>query len=64
VVGPLIADRGGGLQILKVAVNFLNKQSQTVDKRWSSSLGVWQGANKSHLKKKQFVTKCHTGPQI
>jgi hypothetical protein len=34
-----------GLQIWNVAANILNKQSQTADKGWSSSLGVGQGAN-------------------
>jgi hypothetical protein len=28
-----------------VAANILNKQSQTADKGWSSSLGVGHGAN-------------------
>jgi len=31
----------------EVTVNILNKQSQTTDKGWSSSLGVGQGANNS-----------------
>jgi hypothetical protein len=30
---------------MKVAANILNKQSQTVDKRWSSSLGLGEGAD-------------------
>jgi len=30
-----------------VAVNILNKQSQEVNKGWSSSLGVGWGANNS-----------------
>jgi hypothetical protein len=42
-----------GLQICRVAANILNKQSRTADKRWSSSLGVWRGANQvtNHSKK-------------
>jgi hypothetical protein len=36
-----------GLQLWRVAANTLNKQSQTADKGWSSSLGVGQGANNS-----------------
>jgi hypothetical protein len=36
-----------GLQIWKVAVNVLNKQSRTADKGWSCSLGVGRGANNS-----------------
>jgi hypothetical protein len=35
------------LQLWRVAANTLNKQSQTADKGWSSSLGVGRGANKS-----------------
>jgi len=30
-------------------VNILNKQLQTADKRWSSSLGVGRGADNSSL---------------
>jgi len=30
-----------------VAANILNKQSQTADTRWSSSLGIGRGANNS-----------------
>jgi hypothetical protein len=37
---PQVADGGDGLQIWRVAANILNKQSQTADKGWSSSLGV------------------------
>jgi hypothetical protein len=38
---PQVADGGDGLQIWRVAVNILNKQSPTADKGWSSSLGGW-----------------------
>jgi hypothetical protein len=38
---------GEGLQIWRVAANILNKQSQTTDKGWPSSLGVGRGANNS-----------------
>jgi hypothetical protein len=34
-----VADGGDDLQIWRVAVNMLNKQSQTANKGWSSSLG-------------------------
>jgi len=41
---------GGGwrnsFQISRVYVNILNKQWRTVEKRWSSNLGVGRGANK------------------
>jgi hypothetical protein len=33
--------------IWKVAANILNQQSQTVDKVWSSSMGVGRSANNS-----------------
>jgi hypothetical protein len=42
---PRVADRGYGLQIWRVAVNILNKQSRTADSGWFSSLGVKRGAN-------------------
>jgi hypothetical protein len=32
---------GDVLQIRRVVVNVLNKQSRTADKGWSSSLGGW-----------------------
>jgi hypothetical protein len=44
---PQVADGGEGLQIWRVAANILNKQSQTADKGWPSSLGVGRGANNS-----------------
>jgi hypothetical protein len=40
---PRVADRGDCLQIWRVAVNMLNKQSRTADSGWSSSLGVGRG---------------------
>jgi hypothetical protein len=42
---PRVADRRDGIQIWRVAVNMLNKQSQTADSGWSSRLGVGRGAN-------------------
>jgi hypothetical protein len=44
---PDPADGGDALQFWTEAANILNKQSWTVDKGWSSSLGVWRGANNS-----------------
>jgi len=41
---PRVTDGGDGLQIRRIAVNILNKQSQTADKGLSSSLGVGRGA--------------------
>jgi hypothetical protein len=43
-----------------VDVNILNKESQTVDNRWSFSLMVGQEADSC---KKLLVAKCYTGPQ-
>jgi hypothetical protein len=40
-----VVDGGDGLQIWRVAVNILNKQSQTANNVWSSILGVGQGAH-------------------
>jgi hypothetical protein len=40
---PQVVDVGEGLQIWRVAVNILNKQSRTADKGWPSSLGVGRG---------------------
>jgi hypothetical protein len=44
---PQVADGGDALQVWRVAVNILNKQSLTADMGWSSSLGVGRGANNS-----------------
>jgi len=44
---PWVLDAGNSLQILRVAVNTLNKQSQTANNGWSCSLGVGQGDNNS-----------------
>jgi hypothetical protein len=38
-----------GLQLSRVAANILNKQTQTNDKGWSSSLGAGRGANNPSL---------------
>jgi hypothetical protein len=38
-----VADGGDGLQMRKVAVNMLNKQSRTAGKESSSSLGFGRG---------------------
>jgi len=42
-------DGGYGLQIWRLPVNILNKQSRTAYKGWSfsPSLAVWRGANNS-----------------
>jgi hypothetical protein len=38
---PQVAGGGYGLQTWMGAANILNKQSQTANEGWSSSLGVW-----------------------
>jgi hypothetical protein len=47
MVRPQVVDGGDGLQIRRIAVNILNKQSRTADKGRSSSLGVGRAANNS-----------------
>jgi len=44
---PWVVDGGDNLQILRVAMNILNKQLQTPNKAWSSSSGVGWGAYNS-----------------
>jgi hypothetical protein len=44
---PQVADAGDALQVWRVAANILNKQSQTADKGWSSSLGIRCADNNS-----------------
>jgi hypothetical protein len=43
----------------RVTANILNKQSRTVKKRWSSSLGVGQGAKNSFLLKRILLRNIH-----
>jgi hypothetical protein len=54
---PQVADGGDALQVWRVAANILNKQSQTVDKGWSSSLGVGREANYSSPLKISLLRK-------
>jgi hypothetical protein len=51
MVCPQVADGGNTLQVWRVAANILNKQSQTADKGWLSSLGIGRGAPTPHRKK-------------
>jgi hypothetical protein len=64
MVRPRVADGGDGLQIWRVVASILTKPSRTADKRWSSTSGLDGGLSSPHLKKKQIVTKCNTGPRI
>jgi hypothetical protein len=63
-----VADEGDGLHIWRVAANILNTQLRTVDKRWSSSLGVGRGVNNSSMQNISMlrnVTKGHiTGKAV
>jgi hypothetical protein len=60
---PWVVNRGDGLQIWRVAANILNKQSWTVDSRWSSSSGVGRAANNPPPYNSIFVTKHYTQPR-
>jgi len=44
---PSIGDGRDGLQMWRVAANYIHNQSRRADKEWFSSLGVWWGANGS-----------------
>jgi hypothetical protein len=44
---PQVADGEDALEVWRVGANILNKQSRTVEKGWSSSLGVGRGTNNS-----------------
>jgi hypothetical protein len=50
VAHPRAADGGDGLQMWRVVLNILNKQSRTADKGWSPSVGVGRGADYSPWK--------------
>jgi hypothetical protein len=62
MVRPQDADEGDGLQIWRVTANILNKQSQTVDKGWPSSLGLGVGLTTPHRKRNRLDTKDHKMP--
>jgi hypothetical protein len=54
---PQVADEGDSLKFWRVAANILNKQSRTADEGWSSSFGVWRGANNSSPYKISLLRK-------
>jgi hypothetical protein len=54
-MGSPSIDRLCYVKCLGHSVNTLSKQSRTVDKRWSSSLGVGQRANNSSLSKRNSL---------
>jgi hypothetical protein len=56
-----VADGGDRLQIRRVAVNILNKQSRTDYKGWSSSLRVGRRVNESLPKKKSLLRNVTQG---
>jgi hypothetical protein len=57
---PRVADRGDGLQIWRVAANILNKQCQTADRGWPSSLGVGRGLTTLPIKLDISYKTLHT----
>jgi hypothetical protein len=59
---PQVVDGRDGLQLWRLAVNILNKQSWAYNKGWSSSLGLGVGLTTPH-RKKQTVTKSYTKPR-
>jgi uncharacterized protein (UPF0254 family) len=58
-----VADGGDTLQVWRVAVNVLNKQSQTADKGLSSNLGVGRGAYKLLTVENKLLTKSNMKPR-
>jgi hypothetical protein len=48
---PWVVVRGDSLQIWRIVVNILNKQSQPVNKGWSSSMGAGEVLTAPHSKK-------------
>jgi hypothetical protein len=58
---PQVANGRDGLQMWRVAVNILNKQSRTADKGRSSSLGAGRGAKNSHRKTSYFLRNIGRG---
>jgi hypothetical protein len=54
---PQDADGEDSLQLWRVAANKVNKQLQTADKEWASSLGVGHGANSLSLYKMSLLQK-------
>jgi len=61
MVHPLVVVGGDSLQIWRVAVNTPNKQLQTANKEWSSSLGVGSGTKASAvINQTAFMKKCRT----
>jgi hypothetical protein len=64
---PRVVDGRDGFQLWKLAANILNKQPWINDKGWSSSLGVWRGANNPstpHRKKQIPYEKLHKASDL
>jgi hypothetical protein len=53
---PRVEDGGDGIQTRRAAVNVFNKQSRAPKNRWTSIMGVGQGADKFSPKKE---TACY-----
>jgi hypothetical protein len=58
-----VADGADGMQIWRVAVNILNKQSRTAERGWSSSLWLGTGADSPPPSNLLSVTKQEGGPR-
>jgi hypothetical protein len=59
-----VMDGGDALQMWRVVVNVLSKQSRTAENGRSSSLECWErGYQHLNVKRKQLVTNCYTGPR-
>jgi hypothetical protein len=56
---PHVADGGDGLQVWRVAVNILNKQSRTADRGWSSGLGLGGGLTTHHRRTPNLLRNIH-----
>jgi hypothetical protein len=57
------ADGGDAIQIRRIAVNILNKQSQTADKGWHPAWVFDGRLITPHTKRNHHVTTCYIGPR-
>jgi hypothetical protein len=56
---PQVVDGADGLQIWRVTANILNKQPQTADRGWSSSLGIGRGSIYPHSRARNLLRIVH-----
>jgi hypothetical protein len=66
MVHPQVLDGGDSLQIWRVAAKISNKQLQTADREWPSSLGVRQGLTTLplHKKKSDLLQNVQKAPKL